>query len=97
MVDPDEEDTLPLEVAYALARMEALRRAGALDTAVDVVEIIALADKAMNQLRQLGTVERQLKAGRTSIDGAHELVVALRSDLRTTLTEVRVAAAAGTA
>lgn len=96
VVDPDEEDTLPLEVAYALARMEALRRAGALAPAVDVDEIIALADKAIGQLRQLGTVERQLKAGRSSIDDAHGVVVSLRSDLKATLSEVRLAAS-GTA
>jgi len=87
--DPENEDLLPLEVAYSLARLEACQRLSATSEDTDMETIVILADRAISQLQQLTRVERELGAGRKSLEDAHSIVVDLRTELRTTLIELR--------
>jgi hypothetical protein len=92
VVDPDTEDLLPLEVAYALGRAEAVRSASSSAVQADLASVVTLADRAVAQLQQLTKVERQLGAGRKNIDEALALVIELRTQLRSTLAEIRAVA-----
>ena len=94
----DEGSTLTLEVAYALARARVQLARESAEDEVDAVAIGQLAEKALQELKDVRKVRSQLTAARNGIEGASGVIDAIERAVRSHLDEISglVQAAAAT-
>jgi len=85
--DPEDGSTLPLEVAYCLARARVLmsRSEG---EGIDGAAIREVVERALGSLQETQRIKQQLTGATTSIEKAREIVDSLASQVRGYLTQV---------
>jgi hypothetical protein len=85
-LDPDA-GSLPLEVAYRLARARVLMKRSDAD-GIDAPALAALAERALAALSEERKVKQQLTGAKTSIDKAYEHVDSMSARVRGLLQEI---------
>jgi hypothetical protein len=86
VLDP-EAGSLPLEVAYRLARARVLMKRSDAD-GIDVAAVTAIAERALAALSEERKVKQQLTGAKTSIDKAYEHVDSMTARVRGLLQEI---------
>jgi hypothetical protein len=92
-LDP-ETGTLPLELAYRLARARVLMKRSDAD-GVDADALRAAVERALATLGEERKVKQQLTGAKTGIDKAYELVEAMAAQVRVELAEIDALVLAG--
>ena len=92
-LDP-ETGTLPLELAYRLARARVLMKRSDAD-GVDAEALRAAVERALATLGEERKVKQQLTGAKTGIDKAYELVEAMAAQVRVELAEIDALVLAG--
>jgi hypothetical protein len=85
-LDPDA-GSLPLEVAYRLARARVLMKTSEAD-GIDVAAVTAAAERALAALSEERKVKQQLTGAKTSIDKAYDHVDSMTARVRGLLQEI---------
>ena len=91
--DPDGDSTLPLEVAYSLARARVLM-ARADDSTVDSGAIRDVVDRAMAVVDDTRKIKLQLTGSKKGIEGAYEMLEQMESRVRAYLRDIEELASA---
>jgi hypothetical protein len=92
-LDP-ETGTLPLELAYRLARARVLMKRSDAD-GIDADALRAAIERALGSLVQERKVKQQLTGAKTGIDKAYELVEAMAAQVRAELADIDALVRAG--
>jgi len=85
--DPEDESTLALEVAYALARARVLMSKGA-DGELDVDAVRAEVERAVGAMEDVRRVKQQLTHATSGIEQARAILDAMAVGVRSHLTEI---------
>lgn len=94
--DPEDGSTLPLQVAYSLARARVLLRRADGD-GIDSEAIRATAERAIQSLGEVQRIKQQLTASKTAVDKAAEIVDSMAGAVRANLAEIQALVAAAAA
>jgi hypothetical protein len=86
-LDPDDPDSLPLEVGYRLARARVLMARGGQE-GVDGAAVHDVVERALNAMDDVRKVKSQLTGAKTGIDKAYEVVEEMAARVRALLNEV---------
>ena len=91
--DPDDDTTLPLEVAYALARARVLMARGD-DASVDSGAIRDVVDRALAVVDDTRKIKLQLTGSKKGIEGAYEMLEEMEGRVRAYLRDIEGLASA---
>jgi len=94
--DPDDDTTLPLEVAYALARARVLMVRGD-DATIDSGAIRDVVDRALAVIDDTRKIKLQLTGSKKGIEGAYDMLEEMENRVRGYLRDIEGLASTGSA
>ena len=92
--EPEDGNTLPLELGYRLARARVLMKRAAAD-GIDTGAVREAVERALAELEDVRKVKSQLTGAKTGIDNAYEVIETIAERVRARLGEVESLVAAG--